>query len=60
MKKWLIAINIHEGCYFLVLCTQINLCHACMNHECHWSMDASIVHGSILYQMFIFITERNG
>ena len=70
MKKCLITINAHEGCYFFALLHRLiyQLHHvfkmsafgtyACFKCEYHCSMDASIVRCSMLCQTFIFITEN--
>jgi len=69
MKKRLIAVNVHEECYFSVDLQRLIsvMCLKCpplahmrvLSRECHWSMDVSIVHCSMLCQTFFFITERN-
>jgi len=68
-KKRIIAVNVHEECYFLVFLHRLIyiMCLKCppsaqmrlLSRECHWSTDASIVHCSLLCQTFFFITERN-
>jgi len=68
-EKCLITINVHEVCYFFVFLHILTyvMCLECspsaqmcvLSHECHWSMDASTVHCSMMCQTFIFIPERN-
>ena len=68
-EKRLTTVNVHEECYFFIFLHRLIsvMCLKCpplahmhiLSHECHWSMDASIVHCSMLCQTFFFITERN-
>jgi len=67
MKKYLIAVNVHQECYaylfyyrlIYVMCLKYppltNM--QVLRSECHWRMDATILHISMLCQTFIFITE---
>jgi len=60
MKKRLITVNVHKECYFFVILHRLIsvMCLKCppsvhmnfLSRECHWSMDASFVHCSMLCQ----------
>jgi len=69
MQKRLITVNVFDGCQFSDCLHELiySMCSECppsarmhaLSHTSHWSMDASVMHCSMLCQLFIFATERH-